>query len=131
MVVGGILLTILPISYVVLKLGAPAYSVFIIHFCVESVAQFFRMNMLRSLISLPIRAYLNNIYIPVVATVVMSIILPLIVHAQLAYGWLQFFAVCFTCVISVGLSIYWIGITKYERDFLRQKVLKVTKYKRV
>lgn len=34
MVVGGILLTILPISYIVLKLGAPAYSVFIVHFCV-------------------------------------------------------------------------------------------------
>lgn len=124
MVVGGILLTILPISYLVLKLGAPAYSVFIIHFCVESVAQFYRMYMLRSLINLPIREYLNNIYIPVVATVVMSIILPLIVHAQLAYGWPQFFAVCFTCVISVGLSIYWIGITKYERDFFRKITLK-------
>ena len=33
-VVGGILLLILPISYVALKLGAPAYSVFIVHFCV-------------------------------------------------------------------------------------------------
>lgn len=131
MVVGGILLTILPISYVVLKLGAPAYSVFIIHFCVESVAQFYRMYMLRSLINLPIREYLNNIYIPVFATVVMSIILPLIVHAQFAYGWLQFFAVCFTCVISVGFSIYWIGITKYERDFFCKKVVKIIKCKRI
>ena len=43
MVVGGILLLILPISYIVLKLGAPAYSVFIVHFLVESVAQFSRM----------------------------------------------------------------------------------------
>ncbi|MEE1288394.1 MAG: lipopolysaccharide biosynthesis protein, partial [Bacteroidaceae bacterium] len=41
-VVGGLLLLILPISYIVLKMGAPAYSVFIVHFCVESVAQFAR-----------------------------------------------------------------------------------------
>ena len=43
-VVGGILLAILPISYIVLKMGAPAYSVFIVHFCVESVLQILHRN---------------------------------------------------------------------------------------
>ena len=85
-VVGGVLLTILPISYTVLKLGAPAYSVFIVHFCVELVAQFSRMYMLRKLINLPIRQYLNNIYIPIVGTVFVSIILPIFVHMQFEEG---------------------------------------------
>ena len=39
LMVGGILLTILPISYIVLNLGAPAYSVFIVHLCAEIIAQ--------------------------------------------------------------------------------------------
>lgn len=125
MVVGGILLTILPISYVVLKLGAPAYSVFIVHFCVESVAQFSRMYMLRKLINLPMTQYLQNIYIPIVSTVAVSIVFPVIVHMQMEDGWLRFIAVGLTCVFSVGLSTCFIGFTKNERLFFFDKGLRI------
>ena len=126
MVVGGILLLILPISYVVLKLGAPAYSVFIVHFCIESVAQFSRMYMLRNLIHLPLWQYMKNIYIPIVST----IILPLVVRLQFAEGWLRFLAVGFTCVLSVGASSYFIGFTKQERVFFLDKSLRLLRIKR-
>ena len=130
MVVGGILLLILPISYVVLKLGAPAYSVFIVHFCIESLAQFSRMYMLRSLIHLPLWQYMKNIYIPIVSTVAIAIILPLVVRMQVAEGWLRFLAVGFTCVLSVGASSYFIGFTKQERVFFLDKGLRLLRIKR-
>ena len=130
MVVGGILLLILPISYVVLKLGAPAYSVFIVHFCIESLAQFSRMYMLRKLIHLPLWQYMKNIYIPIVSTVVIAIILPLVVRMQVAEGWLRFLAVGFTCVLSVGASSYFIGFTKQERVFFLDKSLRLLRNKR-
>ena len=130
MVVGGILLLILPISYVVLKLGAPAYSVFIVHFCIESLAQFSRMYMLRKLIHLPLWQYMKNIYIPIVSTVAIAIILPLVVRMQVAEGWLRFLAVGFTCVLSVGASSYFIGFTKQERVFFLDKSLRLLRIKR-
>ena len=130
MVVGGILLLILPISYVVLKLGAPAYSVFIVHFCIESLAQFSRMYMLRKLIHLPLWQYMKNIYIPIVSTVAIAIILPLVVRMQVAEGWLRFLAVGFTCVLSVGASSYFIGFTKQERVFFLDKGLRLLRIKR-
>lgn len=130
MVVGGILLTILPISYIVLKLGAPAYSVFIVHFCVESVAQFTRMYMLRKLINLPVRQYLHNIYFPIVATVAVAIILPTIIHLQLSDGWLRFIAVGFASVLSVGASTFFIGFTKHERMFFLEKGLRLLKIRK-
>ena len=130
MVVGGILLLILPISYVVLKLGAPAYSVFIVHFCIESVAQFSRMYMLRNLIHLPLWQYMKNIYIPIVSTVAIAIILPLVVRMQFAEGWLRFLAVGFTCVLSVGASSYFIGFTKQERVFFLDKGLRLLRIKK-
>ena len=130
MVVGGILLLILPISYVVLKLGAPAYSVFIVHFCIESLAQFSRMYMLRKLIHLPLWQYMKNIYIPIVSTVVIAIILPLVVRMQVAEGWLRFLAVGCTCVLSVGASSYFIGFTKQERVFFLDKSLRLLRIKR-
>lgn len=130
MVVGGILLLILPISYVVLKLGAPAYSVFIVHFCIESVAQFSRMYMLRNLIHLPLWQYMKNIYIPIISTVAIAIILPLVVRMQFAEGWLRFLAVGFTCVLSVGASSYFIGFTKQERVFFLDKGLRLLRIKK-
>ena len=130
MVVGGILLTILPISYIVLKLGAPAYSVFIVHFCVESVAQFTRMYMLRKLINLPVRQYLHNIYFPIVATVAVAIILPIIIHMQLADGWMRFIAVGFASVLSVGASAFFIGFTKNERLFFWDKGLHILRIRK-
>ena len=130
MVVGGILLLILPISYVVLKLGAPAYSVFIVHFCIESLAQFSRMYMLRKLIHLPLWQYMKNIYLPIVSTVVIAIILPLVVRMQVSEGWLRFLAVGFTCVLSVGASSYFIGFTKQERVFFLDRSLRLLRIKR-
>ena len=130
MVVGGILLLILPISYVVLKLGAPAYSVFIVHFCIESLAQFSRMYMLRKLIHLPLWQYMKNIYIPIVSTVAIAIILPLVVRMQVAEGWLRFLAVGFTCGLAVGASSYFIGFTKQERVFFLDKSLRLLRIKR-
>lgn len=130
MVVGGILLTILPISYIVLKLGAPAYSVFLVHFFVESVAQFSRMYMLRKLINLPMWQYMKNIYIPIVTTMAVAIILPIIVRMQVEEGWLRFFAVGFTCVLSVGASAFFIGFTKHERVFFMDKGLRILRIRR-
>lgn len=117
MVEGGILLAILPISYLLLKLGAPAYSVFIVHFCIESVAQFSRMYILQKLIHLPMRRYLQNIYIPILATVVIAIIFPIIIYMQMGNGWFRFIVVGFTCVLSVGTSAFFIGLNKGERLF--------------
>ena len=130
MVVGGILLLILPISYIVLKLGAPAYSVFIVHFLVESVAQFSSMYMLRKLINLPLWQYMKNIYIPIFTTVAVAIILPIFVHMQVEEGWLRFIAVGFTCVLSVGISTFFIGFTKHERVFFLDKCLRLLKIRK-
>lgn len=129
-VIGGILITILPISYIVLKLGAPAYSVFLVHLCVESVAQFFRMFMLRKLINIPMKEYMKNIYLPIVSTVLVSIILPIFVHRLLMEGWLRFIVVGFICVISVGVSSFFIGLTNYEREFFLDKGLRILKIRK-
>ena len=124
-VVGGILLMILPLSYVALKLGAPAYSVFIVHFCVESIAQFARMYMLRKLISLPLRAYLRNIYLPIIAVACISCILPIYIHTHMSDGFVTLLTVCIVSIASVAVTTLIIGLTKEERAFIIGKALRI------
>lgn len=129
-VVGGLLLLILPISYVVLELGMPAYSVFIVHFCVESIVQFARMYMLRKLINLPLRAYLRNIYIPVISVVIVSSILPIYVHTQLPENFTTLLIVSTVSIVSVIITVTFIGLKKEERTFLFDKILGIMKLKK-
>ena len=124
-VVGGLLLMILPISYVVLKMGAPAYSVFIVHFSVEVIAQFARIYMLRPLIHLPLRKYIMNVYVPIIVSVAFAVILPSYVTLNMDDGWNRFLLVGTTCVISVSISALLFGFTKNERDFIVNKILHI------
>lgn len=126
-VVGGILLLILPASYIALVLGAPAYSVFIVHFCVESIAQFSRMYMLRKLINLPLREYLNHIYLPIVIVVLVSILLPIYLHTQMLEGFLRLLCVGTMSVISAGCTVFFLGLTKGERSFFTSKIVQFLK----
>lgn len=129
-VVGSILLMILPVSYVALKLGAPVYSVFIVHFCIEFIAQFARMYMLRKLINLPLSAYLRNIYFPVILVAVISCILPIYIHAQMSDGFVALFTVCTVSVASVAVTTLIIGLKKEERAFIIEKALRIFKLRK-
>lgn len=121
-VCGSVLLMILPISYICLKLGLPAYSVFIVHFIMEFIVQIVRMEMLFPLIGIHIKDYLKNIYIRVVLVVILSSTIPLLVYGNLPNSILRFCIVCITCMLSVSIVAYTIGLSSNERKFVRSKV---------
>lgn len=121
-VCGSILLMILPISYVCLKLGCPAYSVFIVHFIMESITQIVRMIMLRPLIGIKVSDYFINIYKKVAFVSILSLIAPFFVYKNLNDTTTRFFTVCIVCIISVSTVVYTIGLSKNERVFVKTKV---------
>lgn len=124
-VCGTILLMILPISYVCLKLGCPAYSVFIVHFCVEAFAQLARMIMLRPLVHIRIRDYLVNVYTRVFVVTALSVILPFVIYEVMDDTVVRFFVVCIACLCSVALVTYTVGLSQNERSFLQTKAIDV------
>ena len=124
-VCGSILLMILPVSYVCLKLGCPAYSVFIVHFVMESIAQLVRMIMLRPLIGIRITDYIKNIYIKVFAVVALSVVVPFIVYESMDDTMVRFFVVCLICALSVSTVAYTVGLSRNERIFVKTKAMAV------
>ena len=127
MVCGTILLMILPVSYVCLRLGFPAYSVFIVHFCMEAVVQAARMLMLRPLIGVRLRDYFVNVYSRVFVVVALSVLAPLFVYESMDGTVVRFFAVGAACVLSVGVVAYTVGLTGGERVFVRSKAVGLCK----
>lgn len=120
-VCGTILLMILPISYILLLLGCPAYSVFIVHFVMEAIAQLTRMIMLKPLIGIGIKDYIVNIYARIALVVVTSVILPFIAFYSMESGIVRFIVLGFICVVSVSASAYYWGLNSNERVFVMSK----------
>lgn len=124
-VCGTVLLMILPISYVCLRLGCPAYAVFIVHFVMEAIAQLARMIMLRPLIGLRVRDYICNVYNKVLLVLAVSLVLPGMVYFNMEDNVMRFFVVGIVCVISVSSSAYLLGLSSNERVFVKAKMANV------
>ena len=122
-VCGTTLIMILPISWVLLELGFPAYSVFIVHFVMEGVCQLARMLMLRPLIGIGLRNYFYNIYLRVAIVVIAAVVCPGFVYVYMPEGLIRFLAVGMVSVLSVSSSAYLLGLSANERVFIKTKAV--------
>lgn len=125
MIAGGVLLMILPISYVCLKLGLPAYSVFIVHLVLETTDLFVRMFLLRGMIGMSVRAYIRKVVYVISPVLLFSYIPPFIVYQLLDDSFLSFVVVCSISLFSSLLSVYYLGLASNERIFVKEKVKSV------
>ena len=120
--VGSILLSILPISYVVLKLGGQPYSVFIVHLCVALIAFVVRLLVVRPLIRLSVGAYLRQVLLPLFAFSLVGVILPACYSWYSDNSFLSLVLVVLLSGVSTLLFGYLLALSKSERIFVRNKV---------
>lgn len=121
-IVGGILLTILPISYVVLKNGGSPVSVFIVHLCICIVAFISRLYIIRPMINLSISAYFNEVIIKCIYVCLASLSLPLLLYIILPDNIFTFFIKSLVCILNVIICIYILGLKKNEKKIVQTKL---------
>lgn len=122
-VVGVIMLLILPISYLFLKLGYPSYTVFIVHLCMECVAQVARVLITRDLIGFSIVSFIKSVILRISLVTVAALIPSLSLYIFLENSVYSFFVVCLASVVFSCLAIYLLGLTKYERQLIKNKAV--------
>lgn len=122
-VVGGIQLLIVPISYLVLKLGGQPEMVFIIHFLIVIVAQISRLIMIRLMINFSLKGYICNVLMKLVPVVVFAPVLPVVCYITLPQTAIySFLCVCLISFFSVLVTVFFWGIDKGERSFILYKI---------
>ena len=124
-VIGGILLSIVPIAYVVLKLGGAPTSVYIVHLCICVIAFFTRLLIIRPMIKLSIRSFTSAVILPCVIVSLVAYILSRLVKDFLPDSLIGVLLVCFISAVIVALLAYLIGLTKGERLFVNTKLVEV------
>lgn len=120
-VVGGILLAILPISYIVLKLGGAPWSVFLVHLMVCCVAYITRIFIIRPLIQLRIRSFVTEVILRCIMVTAIAIVIPMSAHIFMPQSILTSFAVIVLSVICAALSSFYFGLDKHEKVVILAK----------
>ena len=82
---------------------------------------FARLLFLRKTAGLPVGRFIRTVLLNVTAVTVVAVILPFIIHLEMDYGWQRFVTVGFTSVVTVLLSILFVGCSNNERRFLIDK----------
>lgn len=126
-VVGGILLTIVPVSYIVLKAGAEPWSVFVVHLCVCILAFVVRLFIIRPMIHLSLYDYFTQVLLRSLGVLVMAIPLPLVLLFLLPGTLMNSVLVGLLSLFMMAFSSYVIGLTVGEKKFVNGKILSFLK----
>lgn len=126
-VIGGLLLCILPISYVVLRLGGNPISVFFVHLSICILAFTVRLFIVRPMIQLSLRDYCNKVVLKSGLVCFLAICFPCFLKLQMKDDAISFFTTSFVFTIIAVIMIYFVGFQKEERMFVKTKLVKVFK----
>ena len=112
---GSLMISSLPIAYILLKQGFPAYSAFLSVFTVNFVQMFFGWWLLHHYVTYSYRDLLMKVYYPTVTITVIGLILPFVLVSVMEEGWLRLIVlVVLTEIVLLNLS-YHIGLSKDEQ----------------
>ena len=129
LVVGGLQMMNLPVSYILLRLGAIPETVLIVAIAISQLCLAARLYMLRGLIGLKARDFIKKVYINVIVVTLLSAIIPFILVNVLSNDFLTFIALSMITIVSTLSIEFYIGCTKKERQFVVSKVKTIIRKK--
>lgn len=122
LVVGGLQLLNLPVSFLLMYVGFPPESVLVVAIIVGQLCLFARLYMLRSMVNLSVRKFISGVYLRSIMVFIAGGALPFALLSIMPEGYLRMTAVCAVSLISCLISILYLGCSNTERQFLYTKV---------
>ena len=122
LIVGGLQLMNLPISYFVLKAGAPPESIILVAIVISQICLFARLLLLKGMTGLSASGFIKAVYLRVAAVFLVSGSVIYLISHMLKSDFVSFVISCIACV-AVNTAVIWlVGIDNEERKLLIDKV---------
>ena len=116
-----IYISIVPLSYIALKVGCEAWSVFLINALICGVTFIVRLYLVRPLINLSIKKYYQLVFAPCSMVTLISVTAAIGLHLLLPNSMPGVVSVILLTIIVVAISSYTIGLDKHERSIVNSK----------
>lgn len=123
LVVGGLQLLNLPVSYVCLKFGAMPEVTVIVAIAISQICLWARLIMLNKATGFPILPFVSDVYMTLLLKVVCAtLVFPLLMNIVKPDGFAGFVVSAGTCVIVTLLVIWSLGLEPDERQWVKDKL---------
>ena len=128
---GVALLLVLPVSYVLLKLGLPPYIPFIVNIVAAVLDAFFELYWMRRYINFPMGRFYKEVYAPVFLLLIPIFLLSYSVHYIMSdYNeFIRLIVVGISCLLISGFFIYRFGFDESMRNKIKGTILVKLKIK--
>ena len=123
-IVGGLQFLNFPVSYLLLKAGAPPEMTVVVAIVVSQMCLAARLLMLKKMISLPVRDFLRRVYFNVIAVTLVALPLPWFVESIVQEGFIGMCSSVSVCIVSACASILLVGCSRVERHELWTMLVK-------
>ena len=126
LIVGGLQMMNLPLSYICLRIGCMPESVLIVAICISQCCLAARLYLLRGLIGLSSIKYMKNVYLNILVVTILSVIAPCLLAMNIPESFLSFILTSLVAVMATIIMEFYIGCNQKERAFVRNKLQKLT-----
>lgn len=121
-IVGGLQMLNLPLSYLALKQGATPEAILIIAIIISQFCLVTRLLLLRKMIGLSMREFIRRVYINIIQVGICAAVIPSLIATRLPESFVSFILSSFCAFICTFSSVYYIGCNKKERELVKNKV---------
>lgn len=126
-IAGGINMLNLPISYILLRIGMAPAIVFIVAIIISQCCLMVRLILLKKMIGLKIKDYLNHVWLNVIIVSCISLIIPLYISTLTTKSFIGFISLSFICILNILLIVFFIGCNASERKIINNKMITIIK----
>ena len=124
-IVGGLQMMNLPISYIFLRIGFFPEIVIIIAIIISQSCLIARLLMLRKMINISLKKYMKKVYCNIITVMIISSIIPFMLTINNDETFLTFILQSFITIACTIITIYYIGCSKSEKLFIKNKLQKI------
>lgn len=119
-IVGGTLMILaLPLSYVALKCGTQAFSVFIVIFGVNFTQMFWGWMIIHRYEKFSYLELIKRVYVPTIGITIIAVIAPFVISSLMEDGWCRFFVLGFITEVVMLTATYFIALDKNTQAKVR------------
>ena len=113
-----------PIAYLVLKIGLPVYSVWVVRILVNILVVVARCLYMKNKLDFPLLPYLRNVMLPILLVTLVALPLPILLHFAIVGFWQNLIIVGGVTFLVTMLDVYYIGMNSHEKEMARNMIFK-------
>ena len=124
MIVGGMTIMNIPVSYLLLTYGGEPVIVFIVSLIIAVLCFLIRILLVHNMVGLPIKGFFLTVLVPSFEVTILSLAIPMLFCIMAPPSTLTNILIILTSIISTIFFIFFIGLTHVEREKLISIIFK-------